>query len=210
MKLRIGIGVTLALLGGWQLGSAGYLHAKALLAQQLLKSAWQRSLAGEHEARPWPWADTVPVALLRAPAQGSELIVLSNASGRALAFGPAHVSGTAPPGESGTSVIAGHRDTHFAFLRSLRPGDPIDIQRKDGVVVRYLVTRIRVIDSRHASLPLDVIDDVLRLVTCFPFDAIDPGGPLRFEVTAVPEGRRDARDIPKETAVATSKSKVMS
>ena len=38
----------------WQFGQGWYIHAKAGAAQVLLHSAWQRTLAGEREARPWP------------------------------------------------------------------------------------------------------------------------------------------------------------
>ena len=31
--------------GGWQLGAAGYIHAKAWLAQALLSQAWAVTLA---------------------------------------------------------------------------------------------------------------------------------------------------------------------
>lgn len=210
MRARVAIGATLLLLGGWQLGSAGYIHAKALLAQQLLANAWRKTLAGDRDVHPWPWADTVPVARLHAPAQNRELIVLTNASGRALAFGPTHLSGTTLPGEPGTSVIAGHRDTHFAFLRDLRPGDPIEVQRSDGTLVRYLVTGFRVVDSRRTRIRLDDADDALVLVTCFPFAAVDPGGPLRFEVRAVADRRRKLHEPSRGTAVAVLSKKVMS
>ncbi len=56
-------------------------------------------------------------------------------------------------------------------------------------VVGYRVTGTEVIDARHARLAPDDGRPVLSLVTCYPFDAIDPGGPLRYVVTA--EGARD-------------------
>ena len=66
-----------------------WIPAKALLAQHLLESAWQKNLAGETAARPWPWADTSPVGVLEIPELGLRQIVLEGASGRNLAFGPA-------------------------------------------------------------------------------------------------------------------------
>jgi sortase A len=41
-----------------------------------------------------------------------------------------------------------------------------------------------VVDSRKGSLLLDTDGAMLTLVTCYPFDAVDPGGPLRYVVTA--------------------------
>ncbi len=103
-------------------GHAAWLHAKAALGQHLLARAWATARATHAAAKPWPWADTHPVARLRAPAQGVDLLVLSGANGRTLAWGPGHVEGTAAPGERGNAVVTGHRDTHFAFLARLRRG----------------------------------------------------------------------------------------
>src|SRR5512134_469774 len=104
-------------IGLWQVGQGGWIYAKALLAQHMLQHAWARTLAGEREVRPWPWADTWPVARLRVPVHGIDLIVLDGVSGRTLAFGPGHAGGSAPPGAPGTAIISGHRDTHFRFLQ---------------------------------------------------------------------------------------------
>ena len=40
---------------------------KAEAAQWLLRRAWQRIVAGDTQARPWPWADTRPAAILSIP-----------------------------------------------------------------------------------------------------------------------------------------------
>ena len=90
----------LAAMAIWQAGEAAYIHAKAWLAQRLIASAWNRSLASGAAAKPWPWADTYPVARLEAPRQKQSLMVLAGSSGRTLAFGPGHVEGTPLPGET--------------------------------------------------------------------------------------------------------------
>jgi sortase A len=49
------------------------------------------------------------------------------------------------------------------------------------------VQALRVVDSDQESLSVDTsTDKKLLLVTCYPFDAILAGGPLRYVVTAVP------------------------
>jgi sortase A len=171
-------------LGFWQLGQGAYIPAKAWLAQELMQRAWLRVSAGEDRAAPWPWADTWPVARLSAKSHDVDLIVLAGGSGRTLAFGPGHLSASALPGETGNMVIAGHRDTHFAFLRNLEPGDRLTIESFSGATTDYEVIGLNVVDSRRGSLLLDTDDAVLTLVTCYPFDAVDPGGPLRYVVTA--------------------------
>lgn len=181
------LGLLLLALGGAQLGWAGWIHAKALLAQVLLGRAWADTLAGAEAVKPWPWADTYPLARLLVPALGVEQIVLSGASGRTLAFGPAHLGGTAPPGAPGHSVLSGHRDTHFRFLRDLIPGTELRLQAADGGWSHYRVTGSAVVDAGEARLAPSDGRRVLTLVTCYPFDAVEPGGPLRYLVFAEAE-----------------------
>jgi sortase A len=177
--------VVLALvLGSACLVQAGWIHAKAVLAQVLIEHAFERARRGEPEARPWPWADTQVVARLRLPGARRGLLVLAGSSGRNLAFGPTHDPASAAPGEPGNSVIAAHRDTHFKALAQLRTGDLLNVERADGRSIEFVVTAVEVVDSRRWRIALDAGAPRLTLVTCYPFDAVDPGGPLRFVVTA--------------------------
>ena len=116
------------------------------------------------------------------------LYVLAGSQGASLAFGPGHVDGTALPGEPGVSVLGGHRDTHFAVLQSAVPGDRILVQDRSKHWSEYAIVLMQVEDVRQSpylSLPAD--EHLLVLVTCYPFDAVQPGGPLRFVVYAVRE-----------------------
>lgn len=171
-------------LGFWQLGQGAYIPAKAWMAQELMQRAWQRGTEGEQQAVPWPWADTWPVARLSAKSGEVELIVLEGGSGRTLAFGPGRLSASSLPGERGNTVIAGHRDTHFSFLRDIDVGETLAIETVNGDKHLYKVIGVDVVDSRRGSLQLDTDDAFLSLVTCYPFEADDPGTPLRFVVTA--------------------------
>lgn len=171
----------------WQAGEAAYIYTKAWLAQKLIASAWAEARARGVTVRPWPWADTYPVARIEAPRQGESLMVLSGASGRTLAFGPGHIEGTPLPGGRGNSVVSGHRDTHFAFLRQLRRGDILLVQSGNGGTVRYRVAAMEVVHRKDVRVMLDAGDDRLTLVTCFPFDSAMPGGPLRYAVVATRE-----------------------
>ena len=183
-RARYGAVAALLALGFWQLGQGAYIPAKAWLAQELMQLAWLRMTAGDDRAAPWPWADSWPVARLRAPAHDVELIVLSGGSGRTLAFAPGHLAASAPPGAAGNSIIAGHRDTHFAFLRDVAIGERVNLETPDGRKHAYEVIGTNVVDSRRGSLVLDTDGAFLSLVTCYPFDALDAGGPLRYVVTA--------------------------
>ncbi|MBK6632206.1 MAG: class GN sortase [Betaproteobacteria bacterium] len=171
--------------GLWQLGQGSYIQAKAWLAQVLIKQAWARTLDGEAQAKPWPWADTWPVARITVPDRGIERFVLAGANGRAIAFGPGHVFGTPLPGEAGNSVIGGHRDTHFAFLRDLRHGEEILVQKSAAGIRRYRVEHSEIVDKGDTRALAQADDGArLTLITCYPFDALRAGGPLRYVVTA--------------------------
>jgi sortase A len=43
------------------------------------------------------------------------------------------------------------------------------------------------VDSRDTRLRHDDQGRTLVLVTCYPFEAVMPGGPMRYVVTALPE-----------------------
>ncbi len=166
------------------LGLGGlWIHAKAALAQVLLARAWAQSDHGRRTQRPWPWADIAPIARLRVPRLHQDLIVLNGDNGQALAFGPGWTPGSARPASPGLSVISGHRDTQFRFLKALRPGDLLHVDGPDGSS-DYRVDASRVVDSRRNRLPVATGANRLWLVTCYPFDAIVPGGPLRYVVQA--------------------------
>ncbi len=185
LKGRLVAVVALAGIGVWQLAGASTIHAKAALAQLLMERAWHQTLTGEEQVRPWSWADTWPVARLTAPEHGIDQIVLAGASGSSLAFGPGHMDGTASPGAAGNTVVGGHRDTHFRFLEDVAVGDELILQSTDGEHHRYVVEGTRVVDHRQARLIADPDGRRLTLVTCYPFDALVPGGPERYLVDAV-------------------------
>jgi len=170
--------------GGLLLSSYGlWIPAKAALAQILLERAWQQARGGGGRPRPWPWADTYPVARLTVPRLGVSRIVLQGTSGRSLAFGPGHAPGSAAPGADGTCVVAAHRDTSFAFLRDLADGEEILVDTPDRRVAYTVVDRFVADAADLAALPVDG-PPLLVLVTCWPFDAVTPGGPERYVVVA--------------------------
>ncbi len=178
-----GLVLAMSVIGLWQTGSGMWIYVKAQLAQVLLQQAWAGTLAGKQDVKPWPWADTWPVARLIVPSQHIDQIVLEGAYGRTLAFGPGHVEASAQPGQEGATVLTGHRDTHFRFLEQLRQGDVIVLQSRTGRWIRFTVQDRQIIDSRTASIHIDGGVRQLVLVTCYPFDALVSGGPLRYVVT---------------------------
>jgi sortase A len=154
------------------------IPAKAWAAQLLLDRAFAAGLARHEPVKAWPWADAAPVARISVPRLGVSEIVLSGGSGEALAFGPTHLPASAAIGARGTAVFAAHRDTHFRFLKHVRPGDELRVETLDGRAFRYRVTGGRVV-RRDLYAPAGD----LALVTCWPFGATGHG-PLRYVVSA--------------------------
>lgn len=179
--------LALVLLGLWQTGSGAWIYLKAQLAQVLLQGAWAGTVAGQQEVKPWPWADTWPMARLTVPSEQIDLIVLNGAYGRTLAFGPGYLESSALPGSPGTTILTGHRDTHFHFLQRLKEGEEILLTTNNNQLHRYRVSSRTVVDVASASIRQDRQGRQLALVTCYPFDAISPGGPLRYVVIAEEE-----------------------
>jgi sortase A len=167
---------------------AGSIVGKATLGQALLERAWRASRTTGTAVKPWPWADMHPVARLTAPAQGADVIVLAGATGRTLAWGPGQLDGSARAGDAGNTVFTAHRDTHFAFLAHVHRGDALDVERIDGLRVRYRVAAMAIVDVGSLELRARTDAPTLTLVTCYPFDAIAPNTRLRYVVSATIDG----------------------
>lgn len=165
------------------LGHAAYIQAKAVLAQVLLESAWQTTLATGTPTKAWAWADTWPIARISFPSLDQSAIVLEEAGGEAMAFGPAHVAASAKPGANGVSVIGGHRDTHFSFIKNLKTGDEIVIDTPERKTVRFRMTGSAIVHAGASGIATRAKSPRLALVTCYPFDAVGRG-PLRYVVFA--------------------------
>lgn len=160
-----------------------WIPLKAVVAQELLEMAWAESQARQIDTRPWPWADTWPVARIAVPELGNSMIVLDGSHGESLAFGPGRVMGR--DDGRGPVIIAGHRDTHFQELQYLQPGNDVRLQNRNGQWRNYTVTTTRIVDSRSEQIDTQrMADNELLLITCYPFDTINPGGPLRYVVEA--------------------------
>ena len=183
-RRRLTLVVTVLALGGVaSMGSGAWLYAKAIAGQWMLERAWADTREGR-PVRPWPWADTYPVARLIVPSVEGEVLVLAGASGRTLAWGPGHLDASAPLGSAGNAVVTAHRDTHFRFLKGVVPGDEIVVELADGARRHYRVRNRYVADVSTLQLPRTTIVPTLTLVTCWPFDAVVPGGPGRLVVVA--------------------------
>ena len=76
-------------------------------------------------------------------------------------------------------------DTHFNFLKYLKIGDFLNLQSHIKTE-SYRVTDIVVIDKTTIDVVPTDINNKLLLITCYPFNAVQDGGPLRYVVIAEP------------------------
>ncbi len=166
--------------GAWQFGNGVCIHARAQLAQYLIEQAWRRTLIRHEPVKTWPWADTWPVTRLQWKDE-IDLYVLAGINGASLPFGPGMET---RDHQEKSVLIAGHRDTHFAFLARIQPGDPLLFTDMQGRRRVFRVSGKEIVDSRKQALTADTNMPGLLLVTCYPFAALRAGGPLRFVVSA--------------------------
>lgn len=151
-------------------------HSQAVAAAAPGRQARSRRRA---QVVPLPQLPTKgPVARLAVPRLAVNDIVLADDGRHAqLAEGPVMIKrGTAA---SPVTILAAHRDTHFLFVRDLRPGDAIVLQFATGRIERYRVVRFETVRWDRFTYPLAPARPLLALTTCFPFDGTEYGGPWR-------------------------------
>ena len=125
---------------------------------------------------------------LRIPRIGVSVMVVEGVEGGDLKRAAGHIPGTPLPGEPGNVGIAGHRDTFFRPLRSIKRNDTIILTTLQGAY-RYRVVSTKVVRPEDIQVLYPTGRDSLTLVTCFPFHYVGPA-PKRFVVRAerLPEG----------------------
>jgi len=187
-KLSINIIVLTILMGiagSITFGHGIYMRVKADFAQYLLLQAWNESKRLGKPVKPWPWADTRALAKLEFPRQNKSFIIMEGSSGRTLAFAPGHLTGSTLPGDKGHTIISAHRDTHFSVLEDLIANDILTVETIDNRLIIYKVIGSDIVDSSQQSLILQPEAGLMSLITCYPFNALEAGGPLRFRLDAV-------------------------
>lgn len=178
--IRIVTGL-LVVVAVWSFGQAGMVQAKAWLGQRLMDRAWQQVMEHGEPVQPWPGAVSHPVARLSMGRLEVDHLVLDGADAPVLAWAPGMETGP-----NGQHLIAAHRDTHFRFMREVERGDLFSLQHADGQIERWQVERLDIVDARFTMIDMGEVGRRLLLVTCFPFDAVSAGGPLRLVASLYP------------------------
>jgi len=78
--------------------------------------------------------------------------------------------------------LAGHRDTFFRPLKDVKIKDEIEISTLRGNF-QYQVVSLRIVDPENVGVLAPSGENVLTLVTCYPFYFVGPA-PKRWIVRA--------------------------
>jgi len=202
----------LLIVGGFLCVQASWLPAKAWLSQQLIKHSWQQSISimaqqqmqekqqqirsqdntNPHSLskpiaiKPWPWADTFPIAELVFQRIDKSIVVLNGGDPTTLAFSAGAVAPFNQPAAIKPFVVAGHRDSHFAFLEDIAIKDIISLVDARGKMQHYQVESIDIVDATIGQFPLVADERSLVLITCYPFKGITNSADERYVITATP------------------------
>ncbi len=139
--------------------------------------AYTQSLS--HSFQPALAVLNVPRLKIRVPVlEGTDELVLNRGVG--------WIIGTARPGETGNSGIAGHRDGFFRALKDIVEGDEIRLEMTGGVIP-YTVDLLKIVSPEDVSVLAPRNADSVTLVTCYPFYFVG-SAPERLIVHAVRQG----------------------
>jgi sortase A len=133
-----------------------YLRQRSLLKQWNTETATRQNLTK-----------------LSIPRIDLEDVVLEGVDAHSLMLGPGHMAGSVEPGTPGNAVIAGHRDTFFRRIHSLRYGDDVYVLR-DGHRFHYIVRLRKIVAATDLSVLRPSQDAEMTLITCYPTHAIGP------------------------------------
>lgn len=126
--------------------------------------------------------DPLFLGRIEIPRVGVSAMVREGVDDATLDLAVGHIPGTPRPGEPGNVALAGHRDSFFEGLREIRLADEIHIETPRGPH-RYVVESTEIVRPEDVRVIAPTKDDVLTLVTCYPFKYVG-NAPKRFIVRA--------------------------
>jgi sortase A len=156
--------------------NASWLPAKALLSEKLISYSWHQTIDLQQRIKPWPWADTYPIAELSFLRLDKKIVVLNGGDPTTLAFSAGAIAPFNQASSTRPFVVAGHRDSHFSFLDEVFMNDIISLADKHGQSQLYQVEAIDIVDASTGELPVLADDSSLVLITCYPFTNISNAG----------------------------------
>jgi sortase A len=174
------------IIGLLALSYVGFALLDARLYQAEQARRFERALKETNLARAESPAIAVsegsPLGRVEISAVGLTVMVLEGTDEGTLRRAVGHIRGTPLPGQRGNVALAGHRDTFFRGLRKIRVNDEITLTTLSGSY-RYRVDSTKVVKPEETEVLEDDGDDLLTLVTCYPFNFVG-SAPRRFIVRA--------------------------
>lgn len=138
--------------------------------------------AALHLSPPPMLVESSLIGRLEIPRLGLHGMVREGDGEKTLGVALGHIPGTALPGARGNVGVAGHRDTLFRGLGSIRPKDTIEFETLGGSY-EYQVESTRVVSPSDVAVLRGDGSEELTLVTCYPFWYVG-AAPQRFIVKA--------------------------
>jgi sortase A len=167
------------------LGYTAYVLADAWIFQKEESAALERFVpepSGSAAPAPATIGADGLIGRIGIPRLDISAVVIEGTSHKTLRRAVGHIAGTALPGEQGNVGIAGHRDTFFRPLRNVQENDIITLTTLGGEY-RYRVVSIKVVSPDDVAVLNPDGEEVLTLVTCYPFYYVG-SAPQRFIVRA--------------------------
>ena len=178
--LLLGAAYYVFLAGGvGALAYCGYVVAAARSYQAIQTSRFES--AGDREEHR-PVIEGNAIGEMKVERLGLNAVFVQGDSPRILRRAVGHISDTPLPGERGNVVLTGHRDSFFRPLRDIQGGDTIRLKTLEGEFA-YQVDWTRVVSPTDVDVLRPSGENILTLVTCFPFYYVGPA-PKRFIVRA--------------------------
>jgi sortase A len=165
--------------GVFALAYCGYVVAAARSYQAIQRSQFEKAgPSGEYR----PVTEGNAIGEMKIQRLGLNAIFVQGDSPRILRRAVGHISDTPLPGERGNVVLTGHRDSFFRPLRDIQGGDTIQLKTLEGEFA-YQVDWTKVVLPNDVEVLRPSGENILTLVTCFPFYYVGPA-PKRFVVRA--------------------------
>lgn len=178
------------IIGFFTLSYYVYVWLDASIYQAYQSQKFQKALEDKLLAN----VGKVPIRSTESPVEGMSLgrieihtigiaaMILEGSEESSLQRGVGHIIGTSLPGQQGNIVLSAHRNTFFRPLHDIKPDDEIILTTLEGYY-RYRVESTKVVDPEEIDVLNDTGEDILTLVTCYPFNYIGKA-PQRFIVRA--------------------------